>query len=138
MADNRSFLGTGVAFPVAVGPHGGLSLSSGERSIAQSIWLILSTAPGERVMNPEFGCGIQSRVFAPNSAATHAELAHHVEEALLRFEPRIDVLDVRVTGEGDLANVALIAIDYRVRDNNTLGNVVYPFYITEGFARTGR
>lgn len=138
MADNRSFLGTGLAFPVAVGPHGGLSLASGERSIAQSIWLILSTAPGERVMHPEFGCGIQTQVFAPNSAATHAELAHHVEESLLRFEPRIDVLDVRVTGEGDLDNVALIAVDYWVRDNNTLGNVVYPFYITEGFARTGR
>lgn len=137
MADNRSFLGTGLAFPLRVGPHGGLGLSSGEASIAESIWLVLSTAPGERVMNPEFGCGIQTLVFAPNSAATHAEVAHHVEEALLRFEPRIEVLDVRVTGEGDLANVLLIAIDYRVRDNNTLNNVVYPFYITEGFGRTG-
>ncbi len=136
--DNRSFLGTGLAFPVAVGPHGGLSLSAGERSIAESVWLILSTSPGERAMNPDFGCGIQTMVFAPNSSAVHAELAHHVEEALLRFEPRIEVLDVRVEGGGDLQNVALIAIDYRVRDNNTLNNVVYPFHITEGFARTGR
>ena len=137
MADNRSFLGSGVAFPLAVGPDGGLRLAAGEASITQSIWLILSTAPGERVMNSEFGCGIQNLVFAPNTAATHAEVAHHVEEALLRFEPRIEVLDVRVAGEGDLDNVLLIAVDYRVRDNNTLNNLVYPFFITEGFARTG-
>ncbi|SMO79120.1 GPW/gp25 family protein [Propioniciclava tarda] len=137
MADNRSFLGTGIAFPVRVGPHGGLSLSSAEQSITEAIWLVLSTAPGERVMNPEFGCGINTLVFAPNSAATHAEVAHHVHEALLRFEPRIEVLDVRVTSAGDLDNVLLISIDYRVRDNNTLNNLVYPFYVTEGFGRTG-
>lgn len=135
MADNRSFLGTGIRFPVAVGPHGGLALSAGETSIVESIWLVLSTAPGERVMNAEFGCGIQNLVFAPNTSATHAQVAHHVEEALLRFEPRIEVLDVRVDAEGDLANVLLIAVDYRVRDNNTINNVVYPFYITEGMSR---
>ena len=134
-ADFRSFLGTGWRFPVAVGPHGGLTLSAGEVSIAEAIWLILSTAPGERVMNAQFGCGIQTLVFAPNDAATHAEVAHHVHESLLRFEPRIEVLDVRVEAAGDLANVLMIAIDYRVRDNNTLNNVVYPFYITEGLGR---
>jgi phage baseplate assembly protein W len=134
MTDNRSFLGAGVRFPVAVGPHGGLLLSAGELSIAESIWLILSTAPGERVMNAEFGCGIQNLVFAPNTSATSAEVAHHVEEALLRFEPRIEVLDVRVTDSGDLGNLLLVAIDYRVRDNNTINNVVYPFYITEGLS----
>ena len=135
MADNRSFLGTGIRFPVTVGPHGGLALSAGETSVVESIWLVLSTAPGERVMNSEFGCGIQHLVFAPNTSATHAQVAHHVEDALLRFEPRIEVLDVRVDDEGDLSNVLLIAIDYRVRDNNTINNVVYPFYITEGMSR---
>lgn len=135
MADNRSFLGAGVAFPLAVGPDGGLRLAVAEASITQSIWLILSTAPGERVMNSEFGCGIQNLVFAPNTSATHAQVAHHVEESLLRFEPRIDVLDVRVETRGDLDNVLLVAIDYRVRENNALNNLVYPFYITEGISQ---
>jgi uncharacterized protein len=135
MADNRSFLGSGVGFPLAVGPDGGLRLAAGEASITQSIWLILSTAPGERVMNSEFGCGIQNLVFAPNTSATHAQVAHHVEESLLRFEPRIDVLDVRVETRGDLDNVLLVAIDYRVRENNALNNLVYPFYITEGISQ---
>ena len=135
MADNRSFLGSGVAFPLAVGPDGGLRLAAGEASITQSIWLILSTAPGERVMNSEFGCGIQNLVFAPNTAATHAQVAHHVQESLLRFEPRIDVLDVRVETRGDLDNVLLFAIDYPVRENKALNNLLYHFYITEGISQ---
>jgi uncharacterized protein len=135
MADNRSFLGTGIGFPLAVGPDGGLRLAAGEVSITQSIWLILSTAPGERVMNSEFGCGMQNLVFAPNTSATHAQIAHHVQESLLRFEPRIDVLDVRVEASGDLANLLLVGIDYRIRDNNALNNLVYPFYITEGISQ---
>lgn len=135
MGDTRSFLGTGLRFPLTVGPHGGLGLSSGERSVTESIWIILSTAPGERVMRPDFGCGIQTLVFAPNNAATHAEVAHHVQDALLRFEPRIDVLDVRVSAEGDLSNVLLVAIDYALRDTNAINNLVYPFYITEGLGQ---
>lgn len=135
MADNRSFLGSGIGFPLAVGPDGGLRLAAGEASITASIWLILSTAPGERVMNSGFGCGLQDLVFAPNTAATHAQIAHHVQEALLRFEPRIDVLDVRVEASGDLANLLLVSIDYRIRENNALNNLVYPFYITEGLSQ---
>lgn len=135
MTDSRSFLGAGWRFPVRVGPDGSLALSAGERSVAESIWLVLSTSPGERVMNPEFGCGIHDLVFAPNTAATHAAVAHHVREALTNFEPRIDVLDVRVDAEGDLENLLLIAVDYRLRDNNAMHNVVYPFYIGEGELR---
>lgn len=135
MADARSFLGTGWRFPVRVAPDGGLALSSAEQSIAESIWLVLSTSPGERVMHPQFGCGMQTLVFAGNNAATHAAIAHHVREALTNFEPRIDVLDVRVNASGDLDNVLLVAIDYRVLDNNTMHNLVYPFYIGEGEVR---
>lgn len=135
MADNRSFLGTGIGFPIDVGPDGSVRLAAGEQSITQAIWLILSTSPGERVMNSGFGCGMQDLVFAPNTAATHAQIAHHAQESLLRFEPRIDVLDVRVEASGDLANLLLVSIDYRVRDNNALNNLVYPFYITEGISQ---
>lgn len=135
MADGRSFLGTGWRFPVRVAPDGGLALSSAEQLVAESIWLVLSTAPGERVMNAEFGCGIHTLVFAGNNAATQAAVAHHVRDALTNFEPRIEILDVRVNAAGDLDNVLMIAIDYRLRDNNTMHNLVYPFYIGEGEIR---
>lgn len=135
MADARSFLGTGWTFPVRVGPGGGLGMSSTEKLITESIWLVLSTAPGERVMNPLFGCGMHQYVFAGNNAATRAAIAQHVRDALTTYEPRIDVLEVRVNESGDLDNVLLVAVDYRILDNNAMHNLVYPFYITEGVSR---
>lgn len=135
MTDARSFLGTGWSFPVRVGANGGLGLSSTEQLIAESIWLVLSTAPGERVMNPRFGCGMHSYVFAGDNAATRAAIAQHVRDALTNDEPRIDVLDVRVNESGDLDNVLMVAVDYRILDNNAMHNLVYPFYINEGESR---
>lgn len=133
--DSRSFLGTGVRFPFTIGPDGGFGSSGGERAVTESIWLVLSTAPGERVMNPTFGCAVHQLVLSPISEATIATVAHHVREALLTWEPRIDVLDVRVSTEGDLGQVLLVAVDYRLKDNNAINNVVYPFYIGEGELR---
>ena len=118
-----------------VAPDGGLAFSSGEQSVAESIWLVLSTAPGERVMNAQFGCGMHNYVFAGNNAATQAAIAQHVRDALTNYEPRIELLDVRVSAGGDLDNALLVAIDYRILDNNAMHNLVYPFYITEGEVR---
>lgn len=135
MTDTRSFLGGGLRFPMTIGPDGGFALSVGERSVAESVWLVLSTALGERVMNPTFGCAAHELVLAPLSDATYATVAHHVREALTSWEPRIDVLDVRASQEGDLSDVLLVAIDYRLKDNNAMNNLVYPFYIGEGELR---
>ncbi len=131
--DRRDFLGTGWRFPITVNPSGGLSWSTGERDIAESIWIVLSTAPGERVMEPEFGCGAHQLLFDNDTAATRAEIAHHVTTALVRFEPRIDVLDVQVddAGASDI-DALLVSVDYRIRANNALHNLVYPLYVTEG------
>jgi uncharacterized protein len=131
--DRRDFLGTGWRFPLSVNPSGGLSWSSGERDIAESIWIVLSTAPGERVMEPEFGCGAHQLLFDNGTAATRAEIAHHVTVALVRYEPRIDVLDVQVedAGASDI-DALLVSVDYRIRANNALNNLVYPLYVTEG------
>jgi len=128
----RKFLGCGFSFPVRVAPNGGLTYSAGEQSVRESIWTILGTARGERQMLPRFGCGIQDLVFAPNDQATWGSVQHLVKDALTEWEPRIDVLDVNVTGASGEENTLLIRVDYRVRSNNAFGNLVYPFYITEG------
>ena len=132
MSDRRSFLGTGVGFPLIVAADGSLTWSSGEQSIAESILTVLATAPGERVMRPDFGCRAHELVFASNDPATHASIAHHAREALVNGEPRIEVLDVRVEGRGELDNVLLIEIDYQILANNSVHNLVYPYYIREG------
>lgn len=128
------FLGRGFKFPMRVNGRGNLSWSEGEASIAEAIWIILSTPRRSRVMEPEFGCGAYDYVFAPNNANTLAMVRNDVMRALVRWEPRIDVLDVRVTAQADLPNVLLVEIDYRVRANNAAHNIVYPFYLNEGRA----
>lgn len=130
---SRAFLGRGVAFPLRVNARGGLDWSAGEASVQQSIWIILATARGEMQMNPRFGCGIHDFVFRANTSANRAQIAHQVRSALLEFERRIDLMDVRVR-EGENATTMLIEIDYRLRANHAFGNLVYPFYIRDGGA----
>jgi phage baseplate assembly protein W len=123
------FLGVGWKFPVAVTDRDQLDRAYYEDSIREAIWLILGTAKGERVMRPDFGCGIHDLVFAVNSAATAGRVASEVEEALVRWEPRIELLDVQVTPQKGGPSTLLIQIEYRVRATNNLFNVVYPFYL---------
>jgi uncharacterized protein len=125
----RDFLGIGWKFPLQVTPSGRIAQSRYEQRIEESIYLILSTAKGERVMLPEFGCGIHDLVFAPNSAATISSTVQSVRTALIRYEPRIDVLDINAEAQGE--NLLLIRISYRIRANNAIGNMVYPFYVRE-------
>jgi uncharacterized protein len=125
------FLGKGWKFPVHQDERQQIAISYGEESIRDSIWIILATAPGERVMRPDFGCGLHHLVFAVNEAATLGQVKKKVREALVKWEPRIDVTDVdtEVRGRGE---VLLINVHYRVRSTNNFFNLVYPFYLTVG------
>ena len=124
----NEFLGTGWQFPIEF--HGRrLVLSAHDKSIRESIQIILETARGERVMRPDFGCGLHERVFAVNDSSTRGAVADDVRDALLRWEPRIEVLDVAVTSGGAEDEVLNISIDYRVRSTDNRYNMVYPFYL---------
>lgn len=127
------FIGHGWPFPVKPGPNRQMAYVGGAEKIRQSIWIILSTAPGERQMRPDFGCGIYDLVFEPNTAAMRGIVRARVQDALTRWEPRIDVQAVNVDVPGPSErNYLLISIDYRIRDNNAFYNLVYPFFINEG------
>jgi len=128
---NRPFLGAGWKFPLQVDPGGRIALSKFEQRVEESIYLILSTARGERLMLPEFGCGIHDLVFEPNNASTIALVEANVRDALVAFEPRIDVLSINAESPEEQPNLLLIRIDYRIRASQAVGNLVYPFYITE-------
>jgi phage baseplate assembly protein W len=130
-SNQREFLGVGWKFPLQVTPLGTIAQAKYEQRIEESIYLILSTAKGERVMLPDFGCGIHELVFASNNTTTIALVVQKVREALVAFEPRIDVLDISAESAPDQLNLLLIRINYRVRANNARGNLVYPFYIRE-------
>lgn len=156
----NEFVGSGWAFPVGVTPEGRIRVSRDEDRIVESIYLILSTARGERAMRPDFGCGIHELLFEPINQATIALMEHYVQEALVRFEPRIEVRKVHVTshpthadlvappgtkrlpsGEvvppggpslGPADGVLFVHIEYRVWQTDTIFNLVYPFYIERG------
>ena len=128
----RPFLGTGWKFPLQVTPTGGIATATAEQRIEEAILLILSTGRGERVMLPDFGCGIHDLVFAPNHSSTVSKIVDSVRRSLVAFEPRIDVLDVTAETTDGQPNLLLIRVDYRIRDANSMKNLVYPFFITEG------
>jgi phage baseplate assembly protein W len=130
MADTtENFKGVGWAFPVNVDDLGRMDLSRLDDSIRESILLIVGTARGERLMRPTFGCGIHDLVFAPNDATTAALVSFEVREALIDWEPRIEVLNVQITQDPEEGNKLLINLQYRVRSTNNVFNLVYPFYL---------
>ena len=128
--NGSDIVGSGWSFPLGVNGRGGLGLSPRERDVEESIRVILSTAKGERHMRPNFGCGIHDFVFAPNNSSTWSLIAHHVEEALGWWEPRIEVTDVDVTPDSSDTSQLLINIAYTIKATNDERNLVYPFYLS--------
>ncbi|RPJ62330.1 MAG: baseplate protein [Acidobacteria bacterium] len=128
------FLGKGLKFPVQVDASGALDVSEKEGKIRESVFLILSTALGERQMRFEFGSPVQDQVFAPIRSATLSALAFRVQESLIQWEPRIEVLSVQVADHKAGEGVLLISVDYRIRATNTRFNLVYPFFVKGSIA----
>ena len=131
---SKAFLGVGWKFPLQLDKSQEVALSYYENDIREAIWIILSTAPGERVMRPDFGCGIHQYVFAPNNSRTAGLIASVVKDSLLRWEPRINLNKVKVNPDPDNHTVLFIDIDYTVRSTDTRFNLVYPFYLERGEA----
>ena len=129
---SRNILGKGWAFPVAADFTGAIGMSSYEKSVEESIHIILGTSLGERLMRPDFGCKINEIVFSPNSLHSINLAVYYIRESLVRWEPRIIVKDV--AGRADSSNPVLvnIHIHYEIRSINTFFNMVYPFYLERG------
>ena len=125
-------IGRGWSFPVKPGSNGRLLFLDGPEKVRQGIWILLSTAPGERQMLPDYGCGIHDLVFQANTSTLRGLVEANVRDALIRWEPRIDVIEVRVETPPEARNYLLIRIDYRLRSNNSFYNLVYPYFINEG------
>jgi phage baseplate assembly protein W len=129
---SKEFLGRGWTFPVGVDLKGKIKMSEYEQDIKEAIWIILSTSKGERVMRPDFGCGIHDFIFASINMANITLIESSVREALTLWEPRIELKDVSVSTERASEGQLLIDIGYKVRATNNEFNLVYPFYLTEG------
>ena len=125
----KEHLGKGLRFPVQVDAKGGLAFSAGEQSVSEALRIIIGTYPGERKKRPDFGCYIHDLVFAPNNSATAGMAAYYVREALKKWEPRIDNVNVLARPNPDRENLLSIEVQYTLKANQTKGNMVYPFYL---------
>lgn len=128
----KEFLGVGWKYPVRTELTGKIALSRYEEDIHEAIRIILGTAKGERVMRPDFGCGIHELVFAPINTATMTLVENSVREALTFWEPRIELIKVEASDQEASAGKLPVSIEYRVRVTNNRFNLVYPFYLKEG------
>jgi uncharacterized protein len=128
----KAFLGVGWAFSVCLDQDGEISTAAYDEDIRQAIRIILGTNQGERLMRPDFGAGLNAFLFEPVSIATMLLVKKRVRDALIDWEPRIEVLSVNVATDSSERNKLLIDVEYKVRVSNTVANLVYPFYLQEG------
>lgn len=128
--NSKSFLGTGWSFPPSFTSNGLVTVSA-EQDIYESLWILLSTTPGERVMQPAYGCGLKAHVFDTLNESSFAVMRNLVEKAILFFEPRVTVEKIDIDDQESLEGKVQLNIVYRVRSTNNRYNLVYPFYIHE-------
>ena len=128
-----SFLGTGWSFPPVFNRFtNSVKMVSELDDIRESIYLILETYPGERVMQPEFGCYLKRLVFEKIDTSLTVRINEAIGKALLHFEPRIKFINAEVVNRNDLEGIITLQINFSVIITNTRHNIVYPFYFTEG------
>lgn len=121
-------LGTGIAFPLHL-EDGKLALARDEEDVEQAVLLILSTAPGERPMRPEFGCGLHGLAFDRIDTRTVGDIDREIRVALDRWEPRVEVEGIEFEFSRAEEGVLEIVLSYRLRHTNEIRNLVYPFYV---------
>lgn len=129
----KDFLGTGWGFPPTfVKVAKSVEMTTGEEDIDRSLQILLSTALGERVMLPEYGCDMKALLFEPIDTGFQTLLFDRIRTAILYFEPRIEVEKIEVDASRADEGSILIQIRYRIRATNSRFNFVFPFYKTEG------
>lgn len=130
---DKSFLGRGWSFPPQFDARSkSVHMVANEADIAESLRILTATRPGERIMQPAYGCSIHALVFEVVNELTIAEIQEAIDQAILFFEPRISLDSVEVDAEQAYEGLLQIGIEYTVRETNTRSNIVYPFYFREG------
>lgn len=135
MADQNSnaFIGKGWAFPPRFSTvELNNDMVKGGKDISESLYIILTTIPGERVMFPNFGCGINKLVFSEVNETQFTVMKNIIQNSILLYEQRIDLNKIDIVPDSDNIDLLYVNIDYTIRETNSRGNLVYPFYLAEG------
>lgn len=128
-----SFLGQGWAFiPEISESNGETMMVSKEKDIKESLFILFSTSPGERIMHPEYGCNLNKFVFEPITNTLYNRIKDAITHAILLFEPRIKLMDIKIKTDDAQENKLEIAVEYTIIQTNSRQNMVYPMYLREG------
>jgi phage baseplate assembly protein W len=130
VAFDEPFLGDGWSFPPAFDRNlAEVEMTSGLDDIKASLEIIFSTALGERIMSPTFGCNLDDKAFDPMNSSTLAYIENLLKTAILYHEPRIDADKIEVVPDA-MEGILMIQIEFIVRTSNSRFNFVYPYYIS--------
>ena len=133
MPTDPPFLGRGWAFPPNFGAGGGdVEMVSGSAEVAESLQILFSTEPGERPMRGSFGSSLSRYMFSEIDQTMLTSVRGAIYDAVLAFEPRIEIDALEVVESGETAGLLTISLLYTLRGTNSRYNLVYPFYIREG------
>jgi len=133
MKHKKTFLGVGWKFPPTFDKtSGSVMLVSEEEDIKESLNILLSTKPGERIMIPEYGCNLQKMVFEGIGVSTITQIKSMIQDAILFFEPRIILENIEVSKDSENDGLLLVNLVYTIRKTNKRSNMVYPYYVIEG------
>lgn len=133
MNRDRNFLGTGWSFPPEFYRRSrSVKMASGDEDIRESLRILLATSPGERVLQPTYGCGLHALLFEDVSESVKTEMKDLIDRAILFFEPRITLNRIDIDETDLYEGLLKLSLDYTIRTTNTRSNMVYPFYFIEG------
>lgn len=133
MNEIKSFLGKGWSFPIEFNSKTKkVEMVSDEEDVAQSLFLLLSTMPGERVTNPHYGCRLHNMIFDNINRSVEYQMRDAIRTAVLFFEPRINLDEIEIDTKRELDGIVYITLYYTIRKVNIRSNIVYPFYLLEG------
>lgn len=132
MDGDPGFLGTGWAFPPSFGRGRGAEMVAAAPDVRESLLILMTTNPGERVMHPTYGCGLKRLVFEQVTSSLLTEIRSVIEKAVLFFEPRVELEGLHFDTDELIEGVLRIRLDYRLRSSNTRDNLVFPLYLRDG------
>lgn len=133
MSTDPGFLGTGWAFPPAFdGRTQGAVMVDGAADVRESLRILLSTTPGERILHPTYGCGLRRMVFEQINSSAITEIRSLIEKAVLFFEPRITLEHTHIELDDLLEGVLRIRLEYCICSTNSRDNLVFPLYLQPG------
>jgi len=130
--NDEKYLGTGWGFPISFNKQTGVATVSGEKDIRQSLEILFSTIPGERLFRFDYGCNLHAWVFSRLTVTEKTMLCREIEYAILEGEPRIKVESVEVEIKNEREGILWIHLSYVIRQTNSRSNIVYPYYLKEG------